>query len=229
MITSSVIIVAGGSGVRMGGGIKKEFALIGSRPALYHAVKPFLDTGFFTSIVIVINNSLQEQAARLLAQHLSPEETEKVFYVSGGSSRRESVLNGLLALKVPDNEDPEVVLIHDGARPWITQEIIRAVYNKTLEKGAAIPVIPAVNALKEIDSEGRVIKSIKRDGVAGAQTPQGFLFGNILSAHLSAAETGRDFADDAEVYFEFSGDVYTVPGDVKNRKITFREDLKEVQ
>ncbi len=209
--------------------MKKEFVLLDGRPVLFHAVKPFIDTDLFSSIIVVINEDLKEQARSLLSGFLTPEEEKIIRYVSGGSSRRESVLKGLLALDNSGNNDPGIVLIHDGARPRVTQEIIRAVYNKTVEKGAAVPAVPSVNALKEVDSEGKITKSIDRSKVAGAQTPQGFIFRSILSAHLSAAETGRDYADDAEVYFEFAGDVYTVPGDVKNIKITYREDLKEVQ
>jgi len=223
---SSVIIVAGGSGVRMGGSIKKEFALIGSRPVLYHAVKPFLDTQLFNSIVVVINESLKEKASQLLSPCFEVTGKEILSYVNGGSSRRESVLNGLLSLQ---KESPDVVLIHDGARPWITKDVIQAVLSKTQEKGAAIPVIPAVNALKEIDREGKILRSINRDTAVGAQTPQGFLYSKILSAHLLAEPLGKDYADDAEIWQEFVGAVYTVPGNMGNKKITYKEDLEEKQ
>ncbi len=220
---SSVIVVAGGTGVRMGGGIKKEFAFIGSRPVLYHAVKPFLETHLFNSIVVVVNESLKDKASELLSPYLKESEKQIFSFVNGGCSRRESVLNGLLSL---EHQSPDVVLIHDGARPWVTKDVILAVYHKAKEKDAAIPVIPLVNALKEIDHEGRIIRSINRDTAVGAQTPQGFLYSKILSAHLSAESLGKDYADDAEIWQEFSGAVYTVPGTAGNKKITYIEDLQ---
>ncbi len=224
MAASSVIIVAGGSGKRMGGGVKKEFLEIEGVPVLFRAVKPFIETSLFNSVVIAVNGSLVEKTHEILNPFLTPEEREMIRCIPGGSTRRESVFRGLQALK---EQSPDIVLIHDGARPWITEGVIAAVYNKALKKGAAIPVVPSVNALKKIDPEGKIIESIDRETVVGAQTPQGFDFKAILSAHILADRSGRDFPDDAEVFSEFVSAVYTVPGDIHNRKITYMEDIEE--
>lgn len=170
MAASSVIIVAGGSGKRMGGDVKKEFLKIEGVPVLFRAIKPFMETSLFNSVVIAVNGSLVEKTHEILNPFLTPEEREMIRCIPGGSTRRESVFKGLQALR---EQSPDVVLIHDGARPWITKEVIETVYNKALEKGAAIPVVPSVNALKKIDAEGKIIESIDRETVVGAQTPRG--------------------------------------------------------
>jgi len=176
MAKASVIIVAGGSGSRMGGGTKKEFLDIEGKPVLFRALDPFLKCGLFDSAVIVIKEGLEDEAEKLITPFLTPKQKDTVRCVTGGRTRQESVLKGLLALK---DESPDIVLIHDGARPWITEKIITDVYNKVVTEGAAIPVVPSVNALKEIDGRGKIIRNIDRDRIAGAQTPQGFRYRGI--------------------------------------------------
>ncbi len=223
MAKASVIIVAGGSGSRMGGGTKKEFLDIEGKPVLFRALDPFLKCGLFGSAVIVIKEGLEDEAEKLITPFLTPGQKDTVRCVTGGRTRQESVLKGLLALK---DESPDIVLIHDGARPWITEKIITDVYNKVVAEGAAIPVIPSVNALKEIDSNGKIIKNVDRNRIVGAQTPQGFRYRGILDAHLRISGKKADSADDAEVFSISGGEVHTVQGDIRNKKITYREDIE---
>ena len=125
-----------------------------------------------------------------------------------------------------EQEAPGIVLIHDGARPWITETIIREVYQKTVETGAAIPVVPSVNAMKTINSQGIIISHLKREFTVAAQTPQGFVFTKILISHKSASSDGLEYIDDAEIYSKYIGDTATCPGDTANRKITYLSDMK---
>ncbi len=221
-VRASLIVVAGGLGLRMGGGVKKEFLQLDGQPVLLRALGPFLNTGLFETLTVVVTSSFENEAAALISPFTDNYKIE-VLYVTGGETRQESVLNGLMALK---SISPDIVLIHDGARPWISKEVIHAVYQKAVESDAAIPVIPSVNALKEIDEDGIITRSIDRSKVVGAQTPQGFGYNDLLTAHLKAAADRHIYLDDAEIYTAYIGRVYTVAGDVRNKKITYKEDIE---
>ena len=220
-----LIIVAGGMSTRMGNGIKKELADLNGEPVLCRTLRPFFETELFSMTVIVLPPPRIDQTKTLIASCLPSVMEDTVIYAPGGKTRQESVYNGLRELP----SSSRTVLIHDGARPWITKDVILRVYEKTVQTGAAVPVVPSVNALKEIDSDGRVIRNLDRSIVVGAQTPQGFAFKDILSAHRKAAGDGRVYRDDAEVFSAYAGEVFTVPGDIRNKKITYREDLQQRQ
>lgn len=220
---AALILVAGGKSTRMGGGIKKEMRHIEGEPVLVKALKPFLNVSLFQSVIIVLTPSTLQQAEMILSSCFSPAIRSKTTCIPGGETRQESVYNGLRALP----STTTLVLIHDGARPWINENTIHAVYEKALTTGAAVPVIPSVNAIKEIDSAGRIIRSLDRSKIVGAQTPQGFRYPDILSAHRKAALDGKNYPDDAELFAACAGDVYTVAGDLQNRKITYKEDMEK--
>ncbi len=149
---------------------------------------------------------------------------EAIIITEGGSSRQESVYRGLSAL---ESNPPDFVLIHDGARPWITKDIIQRVMEGTVKHGGCIPVIPTADTLKEVDKSGIILKHLKRESVFGAQTPQGFNFREIIKAHRAVLKQGLNrMTDDAEVYSFICKPVFTVAGDIKNRKITYRSDME---
>ncbi len=149
-----------------------------------------------------------------------------ILFVAGGDSRRRSVHNALLVLA---DKAIDYVLIHDGARPWVDTALIDQVIAAVKSVHAVIPVLPLTETPKEIDEAGMIITHPRRAAIAAAQTPQAFAFPDILRAHEEAAEReareGRDYTDDAEVWAEFIGQVATVKGSGKNKKITFPEDL----
>ncbi|MEA1910779.1 MAG: IspD/TarI family cytidylyltransferase [Spirochaetota bacterium] len=218
-LKAAVIITAAGSSSRMGSGTKKEFLTLNNQSVLLLSLKPFIDSELFSYYVIVLPKEEIEIGRNILA---SIEVNSNFWYVPGGSTRQESVYKGLLEL---EKEVPDIVLIHDGARPWLTENIIKDVYNMTLINGAAIPVVPSVNAMKSIDSSGIIITSLKREFTFAAQTPQGFNYTRILNSHNRAQRDDTTYIDDAEIYGKYAGDVITVPGDTANRKITYLSDL----
>lgn len=219
-LKAAVIITAAGSSRRMGTVEKKEFLKINDQPILKMSLNPFIESRLFLLYVIVLPKE-EIKKGRELLRDLSK---DSVFlFVEGGKTRQESVYNGLQAL---EKKVPDIVLIHDGARPWITDTVIRKVYQKTAETGAAIPVVPSVNAMKTINSQGVIVSSLKREFTVAAQTPQGFGFTKILTSHKSASSDDLKYIDDAEIYGKYSGDVETVPGDTANRKITYLSDLE---
>ena len=232
----SAIITAAGYSSRFG--VKKEYRLIGDktdiegRPltVLGKTALAFAACSRIDTVVITVprNSNLGEIAARdsLPARLLRSRSRPRFLFVTGGPTRRSSVHN---ALSLLEKSRPRYVLIHDGARPWVEPALIDRIINAMLKHKAAIPLLPLTDTPKEMDENGLVIRHLRRVQVGNAQTPQGFAFPEILHAHKMAAErekAGWVYTDDAEVWGEFAGTVFVVPGSPSNKKITFPEDLE---
>jgi 2-C-methyl-D-erythritol 4-phosphate cytidylyltransferase/2-C-methyl-D-erythritol 4-phosphate cytidylyltransferase/2-C-methyl-D-erythritol 2,4-cyclodiphosphate synthase len=236
----AAVIAAAGSSSRMGAGgaSKKEYLPLGlpddeGKPLTVLGASVLAFTVFprIETIVIAVPARGELEARKALPDYLlSPPEKGKarprLLFVPGGSNRRVSVHHALSLLAA---YSPGLVLIHDGARPWVSAGLISAVIRATLRHGAVIPLLPLVETPKEVDGKGFILRHLRRAGAGTAQTPQGFLFPAILRAHEKAAEKelaeAYEYTDDAEVWGEFCGPVATVPGEIGNRKITFPEDL----
>ena len=142
----------------------------------------------------------------------------------GGASRQESVVRGLEALSA---NAPDYVLIHDAARPGVDAALVDRVLDGLAHAPGVIPALPVADTLKRVDSNGRILETVARTNLSAAQTPQGFHFDKILTAHLAAR--GRELTDDAAV-LEHSGlAVLTVPGSTANSKITTQSDLIQME
>lgn len=124
-----------------------------------------------------------------------------------------------------EKESPDIVLIHDGARPAVSDDIIRNIHKKVITDNAAAPVIPLVDTIKETGKSGEILSHPDRSSYRGIQTPQGFKYRMILDAHKKAAEDSRIYTDDTEIFSRYMGNVYTVDGNENNRKITYNDDL----
>jgi len=234
-LQAAAVICAAGSSLRMGG-VKKEFQKLKnnseSLTVLGAAYSAFAKVQSIGVIVIAINENTETDAREALPQGCLEAQKPKVVFVTGGNSRRASVFNALSILK---EYNPAYVLIHDGARPWITPLLIENVLTAVHKHNAAIPLIPILETPKEtydplpeaFTFEPVFVKQHpKRANIGIAQTPQGFKFPEILYAHEKAAVlTDEDFTDDAEIWGRFCGTVVAIPGKIENRKITFTEDL----
>lgn len=224
--TTGLVLTAAGSSSRMGGG-KKEYRDLYGMPVLLHSLLTFFTLPSLTQTVITIPAGDKAYVERLLG--MLPERfadrRSAVTLTSGGASRSDSVLRGLESFP----EVPEHVLIHDGARPWISAELITRVLETTARYGACIPVVPATNAMKSIDEEGVIRAHLPRRSTVAAQTPQGFSYRSILAAHRRAAADDTTYIDDSEIYSRYVGEVHTVPGDPENIKITYARDLSASQ
>ncbi|MDR1388670.1 MAG: 2-C-methyl-D-erythritol 4-phosphate cytidylyltransferase [Treponema sp.] len=236
MLHIAAVITAAGSSSRIG--VKKEYSLVGDttdiegKPltVLGKTALAFAACSRVGTVVITVPSDpeLGEYAARdslpvrLLRHRFKP----RFFFVEGGATRRSSVHHALSMLAA---HKPDYVLIHDGARPWVEPALIDRVIDAVIKHEAVIPLLPLTDTPKEIDSSGMIQRHLRRVMVGGAQTPQGFAFQKILKAHDRAAERekneGKMYTDDAEVWGEFAGPVFVVPGSQVNRKITFPEDL----
>ncbi len=218
----AAVVTAAGASTRMGG-TKKEFLSLDGVPVLALAVRPFLAGA--RRVVVTLPPGRLAEAATLLEAHV---DLAALALVEGGATRQESVRLGLLALA---DDPPDLVLIHDGARPRLSADLVARVLAAAERHGACVPVLEASEAVKEIDpaagTAGFVSRHLPRRTIALAQTPQGFAYRGILAAHEKARAEGLSFVDDAEVYARFAGPVAWVPGDGANRKITFVGDLED--
>jgi 2-C-methyl-D-erythritol 4-phosphate cytidylyltransferase len=228
----AVIITAAGASRRMGGA-KKEYRPLPGQfdgagnplTVLGAAFQTFAGIDGVETIVITYPEADGEARARaaLPPSAAAPGASAALLLVPGGETRRASVHRALEAL---ETSGPRLVLIHDGARPWVDRELIERVIAAAFEHGAAIPLLPLSETPKEFDASGFITGHLKRERVGAAQTPQGFTWPGILTAHRAADRAvGPEYTDDAEVWAAFIGTVAVVPGSPRNRKITFPEDL----
>ena len=214
---SAAIITAAGSGSRMGLETNKVLLPFKNKTVIETAVQSFVNTNQFQKIIITHSPEDLEQLQSVLKDVDCP-----IEFVEGGSTRQQSVFNGLKQL-IQDN--PETVLIHDAARPNASEQLLIAVLEKAENTGSAAPVIPSVNAMKKIDSYGRIIDHLNREQTVSAQTPQGFNFKKIFESHKQAESEGYSAIDDTEIWDRYNNRVSTVPGELSNIKITYQKDL----
>lgn len=210
----SVVIVAGGKGLRVGADIPKQFLPLAGKPMLIHTIEKFYEFDKDIHIVLVLHSDYFPFWVNLCKEYNF---TIKCELVIGGATRFESVKNGLDA--VPNDS---IVAIHDAARPFVTKELIAQCYSKVAEKQCGvIPVVDEKNSLREVI--GQKHKPLDRDKVKIVQTPQ------VFPAHLikKAYEVKFNplFTDDATVAENNGITVELIPGNDSNIKITTMEDL----
>lgn len=212
----AALIVAAGRGRRFGGDLPKQYLQLDGRMVLRHSLATFAAHPMMHGVRTVIHpddRALYAEAAEGL-NLLDP--------VHGGVERQDSVRLGLESLEAMGFD---AVLIHDGARPCVSRAVIDRVIDGLHAQSGAVPGLPVSDTLKRT-RDGLVIATVPRDGLWRAQTPQGFRFGDILSAHRNAR--GQTLTDDAAVLEASGGSVMVVAGDPANIKITTRGDLAGV-
>lgn len=217
MVRVVALVVAAGRGARMGEGLPKQYRRLGGRPLLRHALAALAAHPSVDAVLTVIHpddRRLYDEAAAGLGL---PDP------VPGGAERQESVRLGLEAAAALA---PDLVLIHDGARPFLEAGLVDRVIAALADHPGAIPALPVADTLKRGEA-GRIIATVPRDGLWRAQTPQGFRFADILAAHRAAA--GQVLTDDAAVLEAAGGTVALVPGSEANVKVTTGEDLARAQ
>ena len=228
---NAVLITAAGSSQRFGE--KKEFLPLhidstGTRTSvLSNCLHAFVSTKYFNRYVITVPQDQVEQAYSLLIADTRlasffDAHRDRLQIIEGGASRQESVYNGLLVLA---DKNITYILVHDGARPWVSGKVIASVLTATEQYGAAVPAISVTDTQKEVDETGKIIQHLRRDRLAAVQTPQGFRFEPLLRAHRQASNDGNTYTDDSEIYAQYCGAVHICPGARENKKITYREDL----
>ncbi|MEA1929066.1 MAG: 2-C-methyl-D-erythritol 4-phosphate cytidylyltransferase [Candidatus Auribacterota bacterium] len=216
-IKTGVVIVAAGEGRRMKGR-EKLFHLVGGVPLLALTIGAYQRHPEIEVVVLVGN---EEVIGRFEKELRNKYGLSKVIATApGGARRQDSVFNGLQAFP----EQPGIVLIHDGDRPFVDREIISAVLEGA-GKGGAIAAVPVKDTVKKVDGSRIIIDTPARTELRLAQTPQGFPYGIIMSAHEKAREEEWVVTDDASMVEQMGGEVRVVDGSYDNIKITTPEDL----
>ena len=212
------ILVAGGGGKRFGGTTPKQFLPLAGKPLLVWALEAFQACSAIDGICLVIP---EEQQASVAEWPQTYQLDKLQWIVAGGKERQDSVLAGFKAIPRAD-----YVLVHDGARPLVTAEVIERVLAGAGDKGAAVPGLDVTETLKRVAEGGNVLTTVDRDEYATIQTPQGFRY-TILAEALQEAVTDGFYGTDEAMLIERMGfPVSVVPGQRENIKVTTPDDLR---
>ncbi|MFC4620219.1 bifunctional 2-C-methyl-D-erythritol 4-phosphate cytidylyltransferase/2-C-methyl-D-erythritol 2,4-cyclodiphosphate synthase [Camelliibacillus cellulosilyticus] len=212
-----VVIPAAGSGRRINAGQNKLLLKIGDDPIIIHTLRVFERDENCEGIVLVVKQEEMDDFKRLTA---TAGITKVKRLVKGGNERQDSVRRGLSTL-----EGDGLVLIHDGARPFVSESLLKRVVEAAENGSAAIPAMPVKETLKKV-ADHYIVATIDRRNLWAAQTPQAFRLSVILEAHNKAAEGHIAVTDDAALMEWFDHDVSIVPGEESNIKVTTPDDLE---
>jgi 2-C-methyl-D-erythritol 4-phosphate cytidylyltransferase len=208
------LIVAGGIGSRMNTDIPKQFLELAGKPVLMRTMERFAAFDPLIRFVIVLHEAYLTYWNDLCLKHRFG---LQYTAVAGGSSRFQSVRNGLAALP-----EEGLVFIHDGVRPLVSLQTIRNCYSRTVENGNAVPAMPVTESLRRVTEEGS--RHIDRSNFFLVQTPQTFLIKPIKKAYLQTER--EDFTDDASVLEAIGETIFLVEGNAENIKITRQVDFQ---
>lgn len=216
-----VVIVAGGASTRTGGGELKQLRWVAGRPMLLHSLQTFMARADVVSVVCVLPPRYAGDPPPWLFQC----DVERLMIAPGGRTRTESVSNGLDDL--PD--EAAIVLVHDAARPLVSDATIDRVVTHVRAGTPAIAALPEVDTLKEVDASGRIVRTVSREGLWRAQTPQGFPRELIVRAHREAAVVGVSATDDAALCERLGVSVFVVRGSERAMKVTDESDFARAE
>jgi 2-C-methyl-D-erythritol 4-phosphate cytidylyltransferase len=215
----SVVIAAAGKGTRMNMSSNKLYVRIDNMPVLARSIKAFQNCHMIDEIILVVNKDDINYCKRHIIESYGFEKVKKI--VEGGESRQESVFKGLNAV----SSDCDIVLIHDGARPFIREQVILDSIEAAINYSASCTAVPVKNTIKRSNHEGFIQETLDRENLWLIQTPQAFRFYTIMSAHKKAMEEGFEGTDDGILVERMGILPKLVMGRYDNVKITTREDL----
>lgn len=213
------VVVAAGRGVRMGAAVNKVLLPLCGEPVIRHAVRAFCEADEIDGVVVAASADETEQMRAALCG------LEKVCaIVPGGSTRQESVKNGLDALP----KEARIALVHDGARPLISRELIARCIRQTEDCGSAVVCTPVTDTVK-VEKDGCVVRTLDRSQLRAVQTPQCFFAGELKAAYEAAARDGVSVTDDASVMEHAGHSVHLLESSEVNFKLTTPEDLRRAE
>jgi len=214
-MSKCVIIVAGGSGLRMGSKIPKQFLLLKNKPVLMHTIQRFFAFDHQIKIIVVLpNNQIDYWAS--LCQKYSFAIAHKI--IGGGDTRFDSVNN---AINIIETDSNLLVAVHDGVRPLIDNKTISTCFETAEKLGNAVPCVPIIDSLRFVEKKSS--HTVNRNDYKAVQTPQVFHYTKLLKAYSSAFT--KFYTDDASVVESIGEKIYLVEGNVENIKITTTFDL----
>ncbi len=200
----------------------KQFVLLKGIPVLVHSVQCFLDEKNLHTIVLALPAERVETTRLLFDSFFAANQLDRLVFVAGGKTRQDSVQAGMAALP----PETEVVLVHDGARPFVSPDIIQRCLEEALSSGAAIAAIQVRDTIKKADRSGVIIKTVDRSDLWQAQTPQAARLDLLKKAYAVAREEGFNGTDEASLLENAGYAVSIVQGNEYNIKITRQDDLK---
>ncbi|MFC0771654.1 2-C-methyl-D-erythritol 4-phosphate cytidylyltransferase [Terrimonas alba] len=207
------IIVAGGSGTRMGEKLPKQFILLKDKPVLYYTIKTFLESYEDLQVVLVLPVDYMDMGREIIDAYF---DKDRIRITAGGDTRFQSVKNGLKLV-----EQESIIFVHDGVRCLLTEKLIHSCYEKAVETGSAIPAIASKDSVRILTNEGN--DAIDRNKVMMIQTPQTFHSKILLPAYQ--IDYKDKFTDEATVVEAFGLKVSLVEGEETNIKMTRPLDL----
>ena len=225
-----ILVVAAGRGSRAGEGLPKQYRFVGGEPLLTRTLRAMLADPAIEGVTPVIHpddEDLYRHSAAVLNGSGGPRLNAPAY---GGATRQQSVHAGLEALARRNGALPDIVLIHDGARPFSSPALIRRAVDSARQYGAAVPGCPVTDTIKQVTTGGAITGTPDRSALRAVQTPQAFAFDLILAAHRKASHSARhDLTDDAAVA-EFAGhQVFVFEGEQENTKITTADDFSRAE
>lgn len=207
------IVVAGGSGTRMGGSLPKQFLLLKDKPVLYYTIKTFLEAYDDLQIVLVLPMDFTDMGQEIIDAFF---DKERIRITAGGDTRFQSVKNGISLI-----DEESIIFVHDGVRCLVSKELIHRCYQQAVETGTAIPVVPSKDSIRLITDDGN--EAYDRNKVMLVQTPQTFHSKILIPAFQ--IDYKDKFTDEATVVEAFGMKVSLVEGEENNIKITRPVDL----
>ncbi len=214
----TAIIPAAGEGSRFGGAVRKQFIALNGLPILSHTLRALAASRALAAMIVVVPPGEESRGRDALSLARVDIETE---VISGGQERQDSVYKGLQRAK----PDTDMVLIHDGVRPFVSREVVLATIEGAEEWGAAVAAVPVTDTVKRVDTGGLVVDTPAREQLWAVQTPQVFRYALLMRAHQSVREHGIVVTDDAAMVERIGVKVKVVRGSYENIKITSEEDL----
>ena len=212
------IVPAAGGGSRMAAGLPKQYLPLAGVPLLTRTLKALWASACLDALILVVPPGQQERCRREI---LDPFGISVDAVVSGGEDRQASVYAGLLRARL----ETDLILVHDGARPFITPAVVRAAVSAAAESGGAVVAVPVTDTIKVADRDGWLVETPERRQLWAAQTPQVFRAGLFREAHARALRDGVRTTDDSALVERLDHPVRLVPGSAENLKITTPADL----
>ncbi|MHB1094643.1 MAG: 2-C-methyl-D-erythritol 4-phosphate cytidylyltransferase [Gemmatimonadaceae bacterium] len=216
-----VVIVAAGSSSRTADGELKQFKWVAGRPMLLHSLQLFQERADVAMVVCVVPQTYAGDPPPWIFQS----DSERLLLSVGGRTRAESVRNGIADLP----PSCSIILVHDAARPLVPMAVVDRVVDAVRAGSSAIAALPVVDTLKDVDADGRIVRTVAREGLWRAQTPQGFPRDVLLRAHRAAIDGGYDATDDAALVERIGGPVVVVRGSERAMKVTEAGDFSRAE
>ena len=213
------ILPAAGRGERSGRSRPKQFEPLLGESILRHSIRPLIESPDCRGVILAVDPDFRDEVVTEV------EGFDRITIVDGGERRQDSVLAALN--HVPSGVP--IVLVHDAARPCLQSWLVDRIYRTALRYGAAIPGLPVLDTLKQVDPEGRVVRTVPREEFRLVQTPQGFTLSMLRDAYRTAIERDWSVTDEAGLLERAGEEVVVVDGDPENIKVTIPEDFRRAE